>query len=226
LLGQSQLTPSPLLHNQRYVTSSRASGANRGTCFPSKIHAMRANSRSLRYGLRPLVGMTLQSLASQLIAGPRTPSRYLSHNRFVLQCTRMYGEYHEEWQELRTLRRRIIVAACVGLACLLLLGEVRLLPPLWSRSIGLAALASWCVSLYTFFYNEGQYCSWSCPRCGERFHWKQYRFGRNVNPFARRCLHCALPKWAETDPNPDLKRQLDPFRTDKILGLNDTLPRL
>jgi len=120
-------------------------------------------------------------------------------------------------------RRRIIVAACCGFACLLALGALHLLPPPWSRFIGWLAFVLWCVSLYAFFYNEGQYSSWSCPRCGERFHWKQYRFGRNINPFARRCLDCGLPKWVETDPDPDLKRKFDPFRTDKILGLRDTL---
>jgi hypothetical protein len=32
-----------------------------------------------------------------------------------------------------------------------------------------------------------------CPRCGERFF--QGHFHRNG--FARRCLHCGLPKWEE-----------------------------
>src|SRR5262245_55466552 len=34
-----------------------------------------------------------------------------------------------------------------------------------------------------------------CPRCGKRFFatwWYQ-------NPFARKCVHCGLPKWAGSD---------------------------
>jgi len=78
-----------------------------------------------------------------------------------------------------------------------------------------------CVT-YQFFHIQYLYVTWTCPRCGNQFHWKQYRFGRNINPFASRCLHCGLPKWAETDPDPALKQKLDPFRTDKILGLGNT----
>jgi hypothetical protein len=33
---------------------------------------------------------------------------------------------------------------------------------------------------------------WACPRCGRPFHLGWF-YG---NPFARRCVHCGLPKWA------------------------------
>lgn len=40
---------------------------------------------------------------------------------------------------------------------------------------------------------------WRCPRCGRAFFFaKGYR-----NPFARRCMHCGLPKWRRS-PGPDL----------------------
>jgi hypothetical protein len=50
------------------------------------------------------------------------------------------------------------------------------------------------------------YVKWNvrCPRCGELFFRKfDDRPGRMVwqhNPFARRCMHCGLPKWAARDP--------------------------
>ena len=50
-----------------------------------------------------------------------------------------------------------------------------------------------------------------CPRCGKPFHmtfW--YRSGSTSwyhNGFARRCVHCALPKWAPRDP--EVGRKLD-----------------
>jgi urea transporter len=33
---------------------------------------------------------------------------------------------------------------------------------------------------------------WACPRCGRAFH-VTWWFG---NAFARRCVHCGLPKWS------------------------------
>jgi hypothetical protein len=34
---------------------------------------------------------------------------------------------------------------------------------------------------------------WRCPRCG-----RQFFFNGITNLFARRCMHCALPKWSRT----------------------------
>jgi hypothetical protein len=134
----------------------------------------------------------------------------------------MYGEYQAEWDELRRLRRRIIVIAASCLAALLIIDVLPSLPRVWNKVFGLAIFVTWIVLLITFFYRVHQYHLWSCPRCGRPFHFKQYRLGRISNPFARRCLNCGLPKWAETDPDPNLKHRFDPFRTDKILGIGDT----
>jgi len=38
---------------------------------------------------------------------------------------------------------------------------------------------------------------WRCPRCGRHFF-----FNGISNPFARRCMHCGLPKWSRS-PGPD-----------------------
>jgi hypothetical protein len=52
------------------------------------------------------------------------------------------------------------------------------------------------------------YVKWNlrCPRCGELFFHKfddrPWRMSWRHNPFARRCMHCGLPKWAARDPGP------------------------
>ena len=42
--------------------------------------------------------------------------------------------------------------------------------------------------------------NFACPRCGElffrAFDARPWRQDWRHNPFARRCLHCGLPKWA------------------------------
>ena len=38
--------------------------------------------------------------------------------------------------------------------------------------------------------------NWRCPRCGEPY----LRGSFYHNAFARACLHCDLPKWADADP--------------------------
>ncbi|MBA2685624.1 MAG: hypothetical protein H0U66_14155 [Gemmatimonadaceae bacterium] len=40
---------------------------------------------------------------------------------------------------------------------------------------------------------------WRCPRCHEQFFVKRGRWTHNLNIFARYCVHCGLPKWAEGD---------------------------
>jgi hypothetical protein len=37
--------------------------------------------------------------------------------------------------------------------------------------------------------------SFPCPRCGRPF----FQAGRRRSLFARRCLHCGLPKWASME---------------------------
>ena len=48
--------------------------------------------------------------------------------------------------------------------------------------------------------------NFACPRCGEmffrRFDSRPARRDWQHNPFARRCMHCGLPKWAAADPPP------------------------
>ncbi len=64
----------------------------------------------------------------------------------------------------------------------------------------MAALV-WMVAFAVIGYQRGNF---RCPRCGELFFQKfddrSWRMSWQHNPLARRCLHCGLPKWAQSDP--------------------------
>src|ERR1700722_1148896 len=47
-------------------------------------------------------------------------------------------------------------------------------------------------------------------------HW----FGKRNGPFAQRCVHGALPKWADSDPDPRLKQELGPLRNDSTFTVD------
>ena len=134
----------------------------------------------------------------------------------------MEGEYSHEWAELRRLRRWMFRVAAAG-AVILILGAVPLVTTDVSLSsakiIGLVLFAAWVIVLLRFFFVSGEYVYWSCPRCGKPYHYLVRWYGRWNNPFARHCVHCGLPKWVDSDPDPKLKRQLDPFRSDSIFKL-------
>ena len=58
----------------------------------------------------------------------------------------------------------------------------------------LGVAASW---LAVTFVLSIMVSSFGCPRCGRTFHAK----GPFHNSMAGRCMHCALPKWSEDDPD-------------------------
>jgi hypothetical protein len=108
-------------------------------------------------------------------------------------------------------------------AVILILGAVPLVTTDVSLSsakiIGLVLFAAWVIVLLRFYFVSGEYVYWSCPRCGKPYHYLVRWYGRWNNPFARHCVHCGLPKWVDSDPDPKLKRQLDPFRSDSVFKL-------
>ena len=136
----------------------------------------------------------------------------------------MTGEYQTEWEELRKLRRWIVKLALAAVAVIALVPLSQVLPKAWAVPLGLALFTAWVVVIVVFFVAANQHQYWSCPRCGQPFHLKYGKLYRLSNPFARHCVNCGLPKWADIDPDPHLKHELDPFRTDKLLGLGD-IPR-
>jgi len=80
---------------------------------------------------------------------------------------------------------------------------------------------AWVAVLIRFSITLGDYSYWSCPRRGEPFHYDIRWYGRWNTPFARRCLHCGLPKWVESDPDPQRKHEFDPFRIDGVSKFGD-----
>ena len=56
----------------------------------------------------------------------------------------------------------------------------------------------WMIAFAVAGYQKSNF---SCPRCREMFFrsWddRPWRKTWRSNPFARRCLHCGLPKWAD-----------------------------
>jgi hypothetical protein len=130
------------------------------------------------------------------------------------------GEYTWEWAELRRLHRKVLLVGAAGIAIFGLLVPVTAVAD--SDWVVLPLFLGWTVVAFTLFSTLIKISSWACPRCGKPFYSVHETFGRMVNPVARRCMHCRLPKWIESDPDPKLKRELDPFRTDQIFKLGDT----
>lgn len=141
--------------------------------------------------------------------------------RSELKSDAMDGEYSQEWAELRRLRRRWLTLAVAGAAIIVLVPFSRLAPGRLGSAVGVGLFIAWVVLLIRFFFVGAEFSYWSCPRCGKPFHYAIRWFGRWNNPFARRCFHCVLPKWVDSDPNPQLKHELNPFRSDSILRLSD-----
>lgn len=134
---------------------------------------------------------------------------------------RMPGDYSEEWYELRSLRKQLLRYAA-GVVCILVVfGLGGFIPTTISKWIGIPLMLTWLFLLVRFYFLGLKYSYWACPRCGEPFHYLRGRFGHWNNPAAGKCVHCGLPKWVESDPDPTLKRELDPFRTDSIFKLSD-----
>jgi hypothetical protein len=103
----------------------------------------------------------------------------------------MEGPYAAAWKKQRRRERLFwfgfffypLGAGLVGFALGMLLG---IDPPFLPVAI------VWLV-LLTIAGNR--VTSFRCPRCGQWFFAKDWYH----NSFARRCLHCSLPKWAADD---------------------------
>ena len=138
---------------------------------------------------------------------------------YCITITFMEGEYTQEWSELRRLRRRMLRIAGAGVALLLVVPLNAYMSRSAAKIIGLALLVGWVGLLLRYFFLSYEYVYWSCPRCGEPFHYRTKWYGRWNNPFAPRCVHCGLPKWVDSDPDAKLKRELNPFRSDSTFKL-------
>ena len=95
----------------------------------------------------------------------------------------------DPWQDYRK-RRRWARLAFLLVPCALSAGT------LWSTTVtALLVVISGAACISAVRFVE----SWQCPRCGRAF----FRRGRTHNSFAKRCMHCALPKWTHPDSMPN-----------------------
>ncbi|MCA1594036.1 MAG: hypothetical protein LC754_15565 [Acidobacteria bacterium] len=105
--------------------------------------------------------------------------------------------YRAQWAEYR--KRSIIVwsvfltyipgAIIIGGSLYRLTGSDSFIP--------MTAFAWMAAFAITNFYRM----NWKCPRCGKAF-FQKWWYGNN---FARKCVHCGLPKWAESELDTQLK---------------------
>jgi hypothetical protein len=133
----------------------------------------------------------------------------------------MAQEYSPEWSDLRRLQRRLLRLAAAGLLLVVAVPALRFFSNEIQVLLGPLLFAAFALLVFLLFRAIIEYSYWACPRCGQPFHQAVRKFGRWGNPVPRRCLHCHLPKWAEQDPDPNLKQKLNPFRTDHQLGLGN-----
>jgi hypothetical protein len=132
----------------------------------------------------------------------------------------MAGEYSQKWLELRRLRRDMLRLALAG-------GVILVLTPLTSffsqtvrTVLGIPIFLAAAFLLIRFLFLLAEHGNWPCPRCRRPFHYAVRWFGKWDNPFADRCAHCGLPKWADVDPQ--RHREAAPFRRDEGFSMNDS----
>jgi len=102
----------------------------------------------------------------------------------------------QEWADLRCLQRRLGVAGFEAMTVLVLAFLSTLAPRNISKLLMLALLIVWILVLIRLLKVYSKFTYWLCPRCGQPFHYMVGWLGRVNNPFARRCVHCGLPKWS------------------------------
>jgi len=99
--------------------------------------------------------------------------------------------YEEQWKSYRRRSRLSWLVFLTYIPGVLIIGVP--LRDIFSSDIPVYVVAGlWILALIVI----GNYAiAWRCPRCGEPF----FKGSWYYNSFARRCVHCKLPKWS-TDP--------------------------
>jgi hypothetical protein len=108
----------------------------------------------------------------------------------------MRDETSQEWGQLRRLQRRLSVAGLAAAVVLFFAFLSTLAPQNISRPLVFALIIVWIWVLIRLLKVYSEFTYWLCPKCGQPFHYTVGWLGRVNNPFARRCVHCSLPKWS------------------------------
>jgi hypothetical protein len=112
------------------------------------------------------------------------------------------GPYSAAWRRYRLWSWAFWIVFVSYLPAMASLNRV-LRPMRDSGNVIFFAALLWMVAFAVIGYQKSNF---ECPRCGELFFRKfddrRWRRDWLHNPFARRCMHCGLPKWAARDPDP------------------------
>ena len=103
-------------------------------------------------------------------------------------------DYSANWQAYRKLRNLwwlVFLAYTPGAMAIALLGNYLF----GSFSLGYAAAMVWIVA---FVILGTRLNTWPCPRCGK---WFCATWWYSKSFFARKCVHCGLPKYANSNPD-------------------------
>jgi hypothetical protein len=107
--------------------------------------------------------------------------------------TRFVGPYSTRWSDYKRRRNLFWLVFLTYIPGVVILG-IPLSKLLHADSIVFVIVALWMLA----FVVVGNYWGfWKCPRCGKPFFRKWWYH----NSFARKCVHCKLPKWSLTDPD-------------------------
>lgn len=107
--------------------------------------------------------------------------------------------YRKRWNDLRQ-RQWICMVAMLGLLPAYTLFRRISEALIGSDALGRAMGATWSVCVLAAL---AWLATWSCPRCERPF----FSTFWLANPFARRCMHCKLPKWETPRLTPDDTRR-------------------
>ncbi len=103
----------------------------------------------------------------------------------------MNKTYAEQWNEYRKRRNTVLIIGGAYLPGVSLF--VLLLGNLFRSDAVIPIVAfTW---LLAFAVSAARASTWNCPRCGKWYHAKWF----GTNPLTDSCLHCRLPKWADSD---------------------------
>ncbi|MFP2928432.1 hypothetical protein ACLESO_25200 [Pyxidicoccus sp. 3LG] len=105
----------------------------------------------------------------------------------------MWSDYQMAWRALRKRTYMLVVSTIAWPAIMVAVLMIQSLG--WGRlgQTGFAWLAGGV--FLAIAYSSVMYGTFRCPRCHHPF----FRNGLSANSFARRCLHCGLPKWADPE---------------------------
>src|ERR1051325_3073087 len=101
------------------------------------------------------------------------------------------GVYSVQWEDYRRRRNLFWIVFLTYIPGILIIG-IPLACLFHSNVVGPIVAGLWMLA---FIVVSNYWGFWKCPRCGKPFFRKWWYH----NSFARRCVHCKLPKWAVND---------------------------